>query len=284
MRTIRLPNVETGAGVQRFATPRALVSVGLLWLTLCFILPVVYLLVESLNFGDGAMFEHYARVFSTENPIYLIILGRTLWYALLVTVITLTLGYVMAYVIAFRAKRPIMWLAFVLLPLWVAIIIRFYGVQLFFVPTGPVQQVFDTDFNLYRSQYGVFLGLVSALLPFAVLPIYNSLRSIDEEVIDAASILGATPFQRLRTVVFPLSLSGVIAATLFVYILAAGSYLAPSMLGGPANTMMALQIVEVRSNSLPMAAALSVVFTVVLMVLIGLFNYFTNISEVLGEI
>ncbi len=281
MRVVRLPSWGVTTRIRTAISARALVGLGLLWLAVFFVLPVGFLLVESLNFGDGTLFEHYERALST---VYLYGLGRTLAYAFVTTIICLVLGYTIAYYIAFESNRPILLLSLVLLPLWIAIIIRYFGVNLFFLPTGPVQGIFGTDFGVLYSTPGVIIGLVSALLPFAILPMYNSLRSIDGELLDASHILGASPFETFRTIVLPLSLSGIVAATLFVFILAAGSFLAPDILGGPGDAMMANYIEDATSYSIELSAAFSVIFTAALLVLVGLFNHVANISEVLGEL
>ncbi|GAB7018265.1 ABC transporter permease [Halostagnicola bangensis] len=281
MRIVRLPSWGVTTRVRTAISARALVGLGLLWLTVFFVLPVGFLLIESLNFGDGSLFEHYERALST---VYLYGLGRTLAYAFVTTIICLVLGYTIAYYIAFRSNRPILLLSLVLLPLWIAIIIRYFGVNLFFLPTGPVQEIFGTDFGVLYSTPGVIIGLVSALLPFAILPMYNSLRSIDDELLDASHILGASPFETFRTIMLPLSLSGIVAATLFVFILAAGSFLAPDILGGPGDAMMANYIEDATTYSIELSAAFSVIFTAALLLLVGLFNHVANISEVLGEL
>lgn len=278
---VTLPDFSTPEWLRGRSSPKLLVALGLGWLTLFFIAPVIVLFVESLNFGGGDLFTNYRDALS---GVYLETLGRTLYYALITTVVCLVFGYTIAYYIAFKAKRQVAMLALVLLPLWIAIIIRYFGVSLFFLPTGPVQQLFGTDFGVLFTTRGVVVGLVSALLPFAILPMYNSIQSIDDELIYASEVLGATPLYTLRTVIIPLSLSGVVAAALFVYILAAGSYLAPALLGGPDDFMMANVIEQTFTYDLDLAATMSVVFTVTLLILIGLFNHYANISEVLSDL
>ncbi|WP_226482702.1 ABC transporter permease [Natrinema amylolyticum] len=278
---VQLPELPSLGLFRDRSTGKILMAIGLGWLTIFFIIPVFVLLFESLNFGSGSLFENYSTALSST---YTRTLGRTLAYALVTTIVCLTLGYWISYYIAFKAKRQMLMLGFILLPLWIAIIIRYFGVSLFFLPTGPVQQLFGTDFGVLFSTTGVIVGLTAALLPFAILPIFNSLQSIDEELINSSKVLGATPLHTLRTVVFPLSLSGVIASALFVYILAAGSFLAPALLGGPGDFMMANVIEQSFSYSIPLAAALSVVFTGALLILIGIFNHYANISEVLSDL
>lgn len=281
MRTVKIPSAAVPTGIRERFSPRMLVGFGLLWLSVFFVVPVLVLLYESLNFGEGGLFVHYHHVFGDPYPRIML---RTLGYAFVTTVICLVLGYLTAYYIAFRANRPLLLLALVLLPLWVAIIIRFFGVRLFFLDSGPLQLLLGTDFGILFSSRGVILGLVSALLPFSVLPIYNSLRSIDEELIHASHTLGASQLQTLRSVILPLSYSGIVASTLFVFILAAGSYLAPSFLGTQSEHMMANAIASAQGYNISVAAAMSVMFTGALLVLVGLFNHFANVSEVLGEL
>jgi ABC-type spermidine/putrescine transport system permease subunit I len=110
--------------------------------------------------------------------------------------------------------------------------------------------------------------------------------SIDTDLVSASRILGASYLQTIRSIVFPLSLSGVIAAGLIVFILATGSFLAPAVLGGPGNTMIANIIEQAFSDQLniELASALAVVYTTLLLVLIMGFNSYINIGKVLGDL
>jgi ABC-type spermidine/putrescine transport system permease subunit I len=154
------------------------------------------------------------------------------------------------------------------------------------VPTSPFVQLTGTDFGILFSTTGVIIGLTAVFLPFAILPIYNALSSIDEALVDASRVMGADQWRTIRSIVFPLSLSGVIAGGLIVFILATGSFLAPAVLGGPGNTMIANVIEQAFSDmfDLELAAALAVVYTTVLLALIVGFNSYVNIGRVLGEL
>lgn len=278
---LKLPNVESLSWLEGRGDARHLAGLGIAWLVVLFVIPVVLLLWESLNFDGGDPLVNYRRALS---EVYLMTLGRTFYYALLTTIACLVLGYAFSYYVAFKASRPILFLALVALPLWIAIIIRYFGVALFFLPTGPIAQLFGTDFGVLFAIPGVILGLTSALLPFAILPIYNSLRSIDEEMVHASRVLGASQVRTVYEVIFPMSLSGIVAATLFVYILAAGSFLAPAILGGSENFMMANVIEATFGYNTGLSAAMAVVFTVALLIIVGAFNRYTNIAEVLGNL
>lgn len=262
-------------------TSRHLAGFGIGFLVFLFVIPVALLLWESLNFGGGNPFEHYRQALS---GVYVSTLLRTFYYALLTTIVCLVLAYVFCYYVVFKSERKLFLMALVAVPLWVAIIIRYFGVALFFLPTGPVAKLFGTDFGILFDTPGVIVGLTCALLPLAIFPIYNSLQSIDEEMIHASRVLGASQIHTVREVILPMSLSGIVAATLFVYILAAGSYLAPAILGGSGDFLMANIIERSFGYNTELAAALAVVFTVSLLIIVGTFNRYVNIAEVLGDL
>jgi len=269
--------------LKRYGSPRALVGVGVGFLLVFYVVPILLLYWQSLNFGEGGLFVHYERALS---GVYLRILARSFYYGVVTTATTLALGYVVAYYIAFKGTYETWLLGLVVLPLWIAYIIRYLGLQLFLVPTSPFVQLTGTDFGILFSTTGVIIGLTAVFLPFAILPIYNALSSIDEALVDASRVMGADQWRTIRSIVFPLSLSGVIAGGLIVFILATGSFLAPAVLGGPGNTMIANVIEQAFSDmfDLELAAALAVVYTTVLLALIVGFNSYVNIGRVLGEL
>ena len=269
--------------VERYASARSLVGVGLAFLSVFYIVPILFLYWNSLNFGSGGLFVHYEQALS---DVYLVTLARSFYYGVLTTAVTLSLGYVLAYYIAFRASREKLLLGLVVLPLWIAYVIRYLGIQLFLFPSSPFVQLVGTDFGILFATEGVIIGLTSVFLPFAILPIYHALTSIDEELVHASRVLGAGQLRTIRSVVFPLSLSGVIAGGIIVFILATGSFLAPAMLGGPNDTMIANVIEQSYSQTfdLGLASSLAVIYTTILLVLLTVFNSYVNLGEVLGEL
>lgn len=277
-----LRGIDIPTGVRDRFSSRVLLGIGLGAVAVLFLLPLVFLLVQSFQAGDS-VFESYQRVFT---GVYLASIYRSLLYGLVTTALTLVLGYALAYYIAFRADNAALLLALVVLPLWIAYIIRYLGIQLFLSPTGPVVDLFGTDFGLLFSTAGVIVGLTSAFLPFAILPMYNSLASVDPSVVHASRVMGAGPITTVYKVVFPLTLSGVIAAGLIVFILSSGSFLGPAILGGPGDLMIANVIEDAYSSlgNIPLAAALSVVYTIILIVLLTLFNSYVNLGEVFSNL
>jgi len=277
---IKVP-VTLPESLRRYTSSRQLVAIGGLWLFLFFIVPVLILVWESLNLGGTPTIEHYETAIS---GIYLQVMLRSFLYALISTASCLILGYVVAYYIAFKTDRELLVLTGILLPLWVAIVIRYFGVALFFLPSGPLVQLFGTDFGVMFNMPGVIIGLVGILLPFAILPLYNVLDSLDREMLSASHTLGAGRLRTFYEVTLPQSISGVVAAVVVVFILSAGSFLAPAILGGPANNMFTNLIANSYAFSIELAAAMSVTFMVALLIIILVFNSYVNIGEVLGEL
>jgi ABC-type spermidine/putrescine transport system permease subunit I len=268
--------------VKRYGSPRALVALGLGFLGVAYVVPILLLYWQSLNFGDGGLFIHYE---SALSGIYLQTLLRSFYYGILTTVVTLSLGYVLAYYIAFRAQREKFLLGLVVLPLWIAYVIRYLGIQLLLFESSPLVQLLGTDFGILFSTRGVIIGLTSVFLPFAILPIYHALNSIEDELISASRTLGAGQLRTIRSVIILLSLSGIVAGGLIVFILATGSFLAPAILGSPGDTMIANVIQGAYSNfNVGLASSLAVIYTTLLLVVIMAFNSYVNIGRVLGEL
>ena len=134
---------------------RHLAFIGIGWLGLFFVVPVLLLLITSLNFGSGPFLGNYADALS---GIYLRTILRSFYYGLLTTVISVVLGFGLSYYIVFKSQMELLLLGLVILPFWVAYIIRYLGIQLFFSPTGPFLAVFGTDFGILFSTAGVIIG------------------------------------------------------------------------------------------------------------------------------
>lgn len=276
-------NLPVPVWARKRATPRHLVAFGLGWLVLFFVLPLLLLVWQSLGIGTGDPLSAYQQALS---GLYLWAILRSFYYGIATTLVTLALAYAFSYFIIFWTSMKKLFLILVVLPLWIAYIIRYLGVQLFFSPTGPFVGVFGTDFGFLFSARGVIIGMVVAYLPFAILPIYNSMSAIDREHIHASRVLGAGQLRTVYSVIFPLSMSGVIAAGLIVFILASGSFLAPAVLGSTDNFMIANMIERSYTElyNLELAAALSVIYTAILLALIIGFNSYVNLGEVFENI
>src|SRR5271154_809272 len=171
--------------------------------------------------------------------------ANSLSFAALATVLCLLVGYPIAFAIA-RAPRA--WrnplLFFVILPFWTSLLIRVYAWIAILQPTGLLNRalgalgLIDTPLLLIYNDFSVVLGLVYVYLPFMILPLYGSLSQLDESLVEAAADLGARPARVFFDVVWPLSLPGVAAGALLVFIPAIGEFVIPDLLGGPGTLMV----------------------------------------------
>lgn len=222
--------------------------------------------------------KNYVRVF---EPIYIPIYLRSIYIALLTTIICLLLGYPVAYYIAMKVKPRyrILYLFLVILPLWTSFLIRTYAwililrdeglINLFLIELGLI----DKPLQLLYNEFSVLLGLVYGELPFMILPIYSSLEKIDVSLIEASKDLGANEIGTFWRVIFPLTLPGVLIGIVIVFIPTLGSFIVSDLLGG-AKSMLVGNLIQnqfVVARDKPFASAIA--FTLSLFVLIFLYVY-----------
>lgn len=225
-----------------------LLAPGTLWLLAFFALPVaimgVYSVMERGLYGGvepGFTLEPYARFF---DPLYLKILARTLWLATLTTVLCAAIGYPVAYAIAGAGRWKHVLLFLVVLPFWTSFLVRTYAIMFLLRDSGLVNSallalgVIEEPLTLLYTPGAVLAGLVYGYLPFMVLPLYASLEKLDPALLEAAESLGARPLARFLRVTLPLSLPGLVAGGLLVFIPSLGAFLTPDLLGGARQVMI----------------------------------------------
>ncbi|HSR16062.1 MAG TPA: ABC transporter permease [Gemmatimonadales bacterium] len=260
-----------------------LVAPAGLWLTLFFVVPLLVMVGYSLmprgTYGgveSGFTLEHYRRFF---DPLYLAILQRTLVVSVLCTLVCLLLGYPVAYVLARSRRWRNLLLFLVVLPFWTSFLVRTFAMIFLLRDTGLVNSlllrlgVIEEPLILLYTPFAVMAGLVYSFLPFMILPIYASLERLDPSLLEAASVLGARPAARFWRVTFPLSLPGVIAGCLLVFIPALGSFLPSDLLGG-AKQMLIGNLIQnqfTAARNWPFGSAASLV--VMVTVLAGVLAY-----------
>jgi len=223
-----------------------LLAPGTLWLLVFFLIPILIMLVYSVmprgiygGVDPGFTLEHYRRFF---DPLYLDILQRTFVWSAACTVICLGLGYPVAYVIARAGRWKSFLLFLVVLPFWTSFLVRTFAMIFLLRDTGLINNWLvklgvDPIAMLY-TPFAVMAGLVYGFLPFMILPIYASLEKLDFSLLEAAEVLGARPAERFRRVTLPLSMPGVVAGCLLVFIPALGSFLTSDLLGGAKEMMI----------------------------------------------
>ena len=151
----------------------------------------------------------------------------------------------------------------VLLPFWTSLLVRTYAWLVLLQRKGLLNQfaidigLWDTPVKLVHNLTGTLIGMAHIMLPFLVLPLYNAMRKIDRDLMHAASNLGATPGKAFWQVYFPMSLPGMIAGTLIVFVLCLGFYVTPAVLGGGRVAMVATQITSILENQFNWGAASS---------------------------
>jgi putrescine transport system permease protein len=258
-----------------------------LWLALFFLAP--FAIVLAISFGETAIgvppvrFGWPPSTFSWEilagDSLYLRAWGNALLFAAIATLCCLLLGYPMAYAIARapKARRDLL-LLFVILPFWTSFLIRVYAWTGLLRPNGTINNALialglaDAPLPLMNNEFGIVLGLVYSYLPFMVLPLYATLEKLDPVLLEAASDLGARPRRAFLTVTLPLSLPGILAGSLLVFIPSAGEFVVPDLLGGPDTLMIGKVLWDefFTNRDWPVAAALAVSMLVLLGVPVAL--------------
>ena len=256
-----------------------LVGPGSVWLTLFAAIPVLLLFVLSLtarsDLGEiewRLTWDNYRRLLGFGelgfDPVYLGILARTLFMAVVSTVLCLLLGIPFAFFLAsLNAAYRGLGLALVMIPFWTNLLIRTYAWQTLLAPEGPVTLIARSlglvgeDAGLYPSTFAVLLCLVCDFLPFMVLPLYASVEKIDWSIADAARDLGARRLNLFRHALWPQIVPGARAGFLLVFLPALGQFVIPDLLGG-ARTVLLGNVVQqqfIQSRDWPFGAAVACV-------------------------
>ena len=224
----------------------------------------------AFDFDTTLTLANYKKGF--EHPVYETLLTRSILISGACSIATVLLSYPMAYYVAFHVKRhKMLWIILMTLPFWTSYLLRVFAWKVILGYNGVINSGLKSaglieqpmEFLLY-SPTAVVITLAHAWAAFAILPIYVSLEKIDRSLLEAATDLGDGPVARFFRVTLPLSLPGVIAATLIIFIPTVGDYVTPALLGGPDGIMMAnmIQAMFGKVNDWPMGAALSVAMMV----------------------
>lgn len=218
--------------------------------------------------------ENYQRLF---DPLYGVILWRSLVMSTLATALCLLIAFPLALFIA-RAeeKRKNIYLYLVILPFWTSFLVRTYAWMFLLRDSGLINSVLlslhviQKPLPLLYNETAVVVGLVYGYLPFAVLPLYSNLERMDKNLLEAAADLGATQWETIRRVVLPLCAPGMRAAGVLVFIPCLGAYLTPDLLGGGKSIMIGnlIQNQFTTARDWPFGAAISLALMALVMVLL----------------
>lgn len=285
-------NAEMSIEAREARQPWILLSPALTAVMLLLFVPLMFIVVYSfwLRSAVGAdtmgfHLDNWQRVLT--DPFYRYILWNTLKIAAITTVLCALLGYPAAYFIARSRGNKLLLLVLLMLPFWISYIIRTMSWINILGSSGALNTALMSlgitaePIRMLYNEYTVILGLVHFLLPFMVLNVFVSLDGIDTNLEDAANSLGATKWQAFTEVTLPLSLPGLAAGGLLCFVLAAGTYITPLILGGPRDAMFANLVYEAIITQLnwPLGSALSLLLLFVLGLLVLVYNRYLGMSQ-----
>ena len=258
--------------------------------TVIFLYPVCRLLLTSF-FDPSFTLANYYKL--ATQRLYTTVLLRTLWISAATTITCIILGYPVAVLMT---KTRGIWTAVVtscvLIPLWTSVLVRSYAWTVLLQRNGLINQfllkvgIIDRPLTLIYTEGSLLIAMAHVLLPFMILPIYSALRNISPDLSKAGANLGAGRSRIFWSITLPLSMSGVFAGCVIVFILALGFYVTPALVGGP-RTMMIATLIGQQVNELlnwPLAGAISLVLLVVALTITLLFRRFAGVDKVTAHV
>ncbi len=266
----------------------ALIAPAFLLLTVCYIAPIVQVLAISVLEPTPGL-SNYERLFTSESVQRVIV--TTLRICTITTVIALLLGYALSYVIAMASEAARRWwLLAVLVPLWISVLVRAFAWVTLLRRQGVVNQglmgagIIDEPLALVWNETGIVIGMVHYMVPYAVLPMLAAMREVDPRLLTAARGMGASRGLVFARVFLPLSMPGVIAAGVLVFIFSLGFYITPAILGGGRTLMVAewikLQILDLIRWGL--GAMMATVLVVAILATLAVFSRVVNLRRLFG--
>ena len=257
-----------------------------------FLVPLALFFVRSFTEFDGTTAQFIDQGGDLLlSQAYLTALGTTNWISLIVTVVTLLIGYPIAYYLTTATGVGVTIVVLsIVLPYFTSIIVRTFSWMVLLGEHGIVNNVLlsagliSAPLSLMYNRLGVLVGMSYVLLPYMVLTLYAAMRAIDPALLRAATGLGAGGFYTFRRVYFPLSLHGVLSGALIVYILSIGFFITPALMGGQHDIMIAMLIDRALEVAVdwPSAALMSLTLLVVTLTLYAVYYRVTDIRRLIG--
>ena len=266
-----------------------LIAPAVIFLLLVFVYPLLTLIPVSINFPKISL-ENYAKLFTVS--LYSVVIFKTLWIGALVTIICLALGYPVAFTISnLRPKLVGIFLIPVILPFWTSLLVRTYAWMVILQRKGMVNEflqkigLISKPITLLYNEFSVIVGMVHVLLPFMILPIYSNLQGRDRNLEFAANNAGANPIKTFFWITLPLSLPGISAGCLLVFVIAIGFFITPALLGGKKVLMISMLIEEqvIEYLNWGLASAISFGLLVITLVIILLYYKIIGLEKIMGQ-
>ena len=265
-------HTETGSGAPNEALLK-LQGIREQWMLLSLATPAIITIVAIILIPVGWLFylsfigsngqpslEHYQKMIEYKS--YARVFMTTFEVSILTTLLCILIGYPLAYFLAQLPQRLVgIFMLAVLLPFWTSLLVRTYAWLVLLQKHGILNDfaiymgLWDEPLKLVHNMTGTLIGMAHIMLPFLVLPLYGAMRKIDRDMMHAAGNLGASPIQAFWKIFFPLSLPGMVAGSLIVFVLCLGFYVTPAVLGGGRVVMVATQITAILEHQFNWGAA-----------------------------
>jgi spermidine/putrescine transport system permease protein len=267
--------------------PAWLTAPSFLYYAIFFLGPMAILVVFSLatqqGFGGLSYGFNIAQYRLIGNSLYTTIFERTLIMAAIGSLLTIMVGYPIAYWMArYLTTYKMLALLLVVVPFWTSFLIRTYALKIILDPNGYLAR--DASINILYTKYAVAVGLVYNYLPLFILPVFASLERMDWTLIEAATDLGARPFTAFRQITLRLTLPGVVTGALLVFIPMTGEYIIPNILGGGKFEFVGNVIGDTfnEAQNQPFGSALSIALMAALSVFVIVYILFATKEEQFG--
>ena len=253
------------------------------------VIPVGWLFSLSFLDSDGQLsLVNYEKMITYKS--YLRVFKTTFNVSFLTTFLCIVIGYPLAYFLSQMPRKYVgLFMLTVLLPFWTSLLVRTYAWLVMLQRNGLINNfaidlgIWDTPIKLAHNLNGTLIGMVHIMLPFLVLPLYAAMRRIDRQALQAAANLGATPVQAFWQIFVPLSLPGVVAGSMIVFVLCLGFYVTPAVLGGGRVILVSMQITAILEDQFNWgaASALGVVLLVATFIVLLVASRFLKLDAVM---
>jgi len=277
------------------STTRMLLTPYSIWAVIFILVPLLFIAYYAFTDNNfNFTLDNIARFFTATNEMtaddgtvrevrtYLLIFGRSLKLAIISTVICLLMGYPLAYIMARAEERKQrMMMTLIMIPMWMNFLIRTYAWMTILQDTGIFNGILDMlglpAIHIIGTEAAVIIGMVYDYFPYMVLPIYSIMAKMDIRLIEAAHDLGCNSISTLRRVIFPLSLPGVMSGITMVLIPSISTFYISQKLGNGKFFLIGDAIEgQYVANNLHFAAAIAFILMIILLVCMGIANYFTS--------
>lgn len=257
----------------------------LVWMVVFIVVPLLMVVYFAFTNENGEFTLEYISDVGQYANIFM----RSIWLAIIATIICLIVAYPLAYLLSRMSKHTQgTMLMIVMLPMWMNFLLRTYAWMTLLGNNGIINQLLGLvglgPFKLINTEGAVVLGMVYNYLPFMILPLYSVMEKIDKSVIEAASDLGCNSFHTMFRVIFPLSLPGVTSGITMVFVPAISTFIISRMLGGGSNLLIG-DLIEMQflgnSYNPHLGAAISMVLMVIILVIMTVMNQFSPDDQVL---